>query len=68
MSGASPVPAGPLTSRRSLNRRHLDEALTHRADPLHIAVVFGLSPKAALRYANTAKQLVATTIENDPTG
>lgn len=45
--------------------RHLDEALTNRADPLHLAVVFGLSPKAALRYANTAKQLLVTSITTE---
>jgi len=43
--------------------RQLEEALAHRADPLHLAVVFGLDEKTALRYASTARQLLETQIE-----
>jgi hypothetical protein len=39
--------------------RHLEEAITHRADPLHLAVVFGIAEKTALRYANSARQLLS---------
>ncbi|MGH3757698.1 hypothetical protein [Actinophytocola sp.] len=48
--------------------RQLEEALTHRADPLHLAVVFGVDAKTALRYANSARQLLATKIESDTAG
>jgi integrase len=34
--------------------RQLEEALTHGPDPLHLAVVFGLDPKTAIRYAENA--------------
>jgi len=45
--------------------RQLEEALAHRADPLHLAVVFGLDEKPALRYASTARQLLETQIERN---
>ena len=45
--------------------RQLEEALAHRADPLHLAVVFGLDEKTALRYASTARQLLETQIERN---
>lgn len=45
--------------------RQLEEALTHRADPLHLAVVFGLDEKTAIRYATSARALLPTPIEAD---
>jgi integrase len=45
--------------------RQLEEALTHRADPLHLALVFGIDEKTAIRYANSARQLIATAVEGD---
>jgi hypothetical protein len=48
--------------------RHLEEALAHRADPLHLAVVFGIDEKTALRYANSARQLLPTAAERDAAG
>jgi integrase len=49
--------------------RQLEEALTHRADPLHLAEVFGLDPTTAIRYAENARQLlVAAAEEQDPAG
>jgi integrase len=44
--------------------RQLDEALTHGPDPLHLAAVFGLDDKTAIRYANAAKQLLETAAEH----
>ncbi|WP_406401783.1 hypothetical protein [Streptomyces uncialis] len=38
--------------------RRLEEALTHGADPLHLALVFGIDEKTALRYADSARQLL----------
>jgi hypothetical protein len=37
--------------------RPLDEALTRGPDPLHLAAVFGLDDKTAIRYANAARAL-----------
>lgn len=44
--------------------RQLEEALTHGPDPLHLAVLFGLDPKTAIRYAASARQLLETPIEH----
>ncbi len=46
--------------------RQLDEALARRPDPLHLAAVFGLDDKTAIRYANAARQLLTSTAEQDP--
>lgn len=51
--------AAPLGSRRP----HLEEALTHGPDPLHLAAVFGLAQKTAIRYAASARQLLDTDAE-----
>jgi integrase len=48
--------------------RQLEEALTHGPDPLHLAVVFDLDPKTAIRYATSARQLLETSIECDTAG
>lgn len=43
--------------------RQLDEALTRGPDPLHLAVVFGLSETTAVRYSDAARQLLQTPAE-----
>lgn len=43
--------------------RQLDEALTRGPDPLHLAAVFGLDEKTAIRYANAARQLLESSVE-----
>ena len=43
--------------------RQLEEALTHGPDPLHLAAVFGLDPKTAIRYAENARLLLETAAE-----
>ncbi|MCA1707068.1 MAG: hypothetical protein LC808_28910 [Actinobacteria bacterium] len=48
--------------------RQLDEALTHGADPLHLAVVFGLDETTAVRYATAARKLLLTPAEQDHRG
>ncbi|WP_405640542.1 hypothetical protein [Streptomyces uncialis] len=61
-------PAGKLRATRNLTaslerlrvRRRLDQALTHGADPLHLALVFGIEEKTALRYADSARRLLQT--------
>ena len=40
--------------------RQLEEALAHGPDPLHLAAVFGLDPKTAIRYAENARLLLET--------
>jgi integrase len=47
--------------------RQLEEALAHGPDPLHLAAVFGLDPKTAIRYADNARLLLTTRAEEqDP--
>ncbi len=46
--------------------RQLEEALTHGPDPLHLAVVFGLDDKTAIRYAANARHLLESAIEHTP--
>jgi integrase len=43
--------------------RQLEEALTQGPDPLHLAVVFDLDEKTAIRYAAAARQLLEAEIE-----
>jgi len=43
--------------------RQLDEALTRGPDPLHLAAVFGLDEKTAVRYAHAARQLLESSAE-----
>ena len=43
------------------------EALAHGPGPLHLAAVFGLGPKTAIRYAENARLLLTTRAEEqDP--
>jgi integrase len=46
--------------------RQLDEALAHGADPLHLAAVFGIDDKTAIRYAASARQLLTRPHETGP--
>jgi site-specific recombinase XerD len=49
--------------------RQLDEALVRGPDPLHLASVFGLDEKTAIRYANAASQILQSPAEQyDPDG
>jgi hypothetical protein len=54
----------PVTAERLRMDRYLDEALARGPDPLHLAAVFGLSNKTAIRYANMARQLLETGAES----
>ncbi|GGP01159.1 hypothetical protein GCM10012280_71460 [Wenjunlia tyrosinilytica] len=64
--------AGPALHRQTatLERlrmdRQLEEALAHGPDPLHLAEVFGLSEKTAIRYANSARALLEQDLESAP--
>lgn len=48
----------PATIERLRIDRQLEEALVSGADPLHLAEVFALDTKTALRYAASARQLL----------
>jgi integrase len=43
--------------------RQLEEALVHGPDPLHLAEVFGMDEKTAIRYADSARQLLGEAAE-----
>jgi len=48
--------------------RQLEEALAHGPDPLHLAGVFGIDEKTAIRYAAAARELLETPLERDDIG
>ena len=56
----------PATLERLRIDRQLEEALTHRADPLNLAVVFVIDESTAIRYAASARQLLQRPHEGDP--
>lgn len=72
--GTGPVSHGWVTNLQGLAAtpdrlridRQLEEALTHHADPLHLMAVFGIDDATALRYAASARALLARPHENTP--
>ena len=54
----------PATLERLRVDRQLQEALACGPDPLHLAAMFGLDPKTAIRYAENARQLLITATED----
>lgn len=56
----------PATLERLRIDRQLEEALTSGADPLHLAEVFNLDTKTAIRYADSARQLLQRPHEDAP--
>jgi len=46
----------PLTAVRLREDRILEEARCGRADPLHLAAVFGFTPRTGLRYTEAARE------------
>ena len=55
------------TLERLRVHRQLGEALARGPDPQHLASVFGLDPKTAIRYAENARMLLVTAAEQqDP--
>ncbi|WP_185993849.1 hypothetical protein [Streptomyces benahoarensis] len=48
--------------------RQLEEALVHGPDPLHLAEVFDLDEKTAIRYADSARALLEQAAEVGPVG
>src|SRR5262249_46511418 len=45
----------PVTAEQLRDDRIVEEALAGRADPLHLAAVFGFGPRTGLRYAQAAR-------------
>jgi hypothetical protein len=45
----------PVTASQLRDDRIVEEALAGRADPLHLAAVFGFGPRTGLRYAEAAR-------------
>jgi len=58
-----PLRGHTATLERLRQDRRLEEALASGGDPLHLAAVFGLDPKTALRYTNAARQLLTSAAE-----
>jgi hypothetical protein len=57
------------TLERLRGGRQLEEALTHGADPLHLAAVFGTSDTTAIKYPTIARHLLETAADqHDPVG
>jgi hypothetical protein len=48
--------------------RQLEEALAGGPDPLHLAVVFGISNQTAIRYAHAARRLITESQSADAPG
>jgi hypothetical protein len=45
----------PITASQLRDDRKAEEALSGRADPLHLAAIFGFGPRTGLRYAQAAR-------------
>jgi hypothetical protein len=46
----------PVTAEQLRDDRIIEEAVSGRADPLHLAAVFGFGPRTGLRYASAARE------------
>ena len=51
----------PVTAEQLRDDRIVEEALSGRADPLHLAAVFGFGPRTGLRYSQAALQTAEPT-------
>lgn len=47
-----------VTFKRISMDRQLEEALNHGPDALHLAVLFGIGDRTAMRYADAARRLL----------
>jgi hypothetical protein len=69
VSLTAPFRGQRATIERLRVHRQIDEALAQGPDPLHLAAMFGLDHKTAIRYAENARQLLVTAAEEqDPAG
>lgn len=53
-----------ITVNRIRIDRQLEEALSRGPDALHLAAVFGISERAAIRYANAARKLLKLDVDH----
>ncbi len=54
----------PVTAAQLRDDRIVEEALSGRVDPLHLAAVFGFGPRTGLRYAQAARDTVIDSSSN----
>ncbi|WP_328372821.1 hypothetical protein [Micromonospora zamorensis] len=54
-----------ITVKRISMDRQLEEALNHGPDALHLAVLFGIGDRTAMRYADAARHLLTDPTEVD---
>jgi len=67
VSMTAPFRGQTATIERLRIDRQLEEALHHGPDPLHLATIFDLDPKTAIRYSNAARQLLEPLDDNTGT-
>ncbi|MCE0448034.1 hypothetical protein LT493_42410 [Streptomyces tricolor] len=65
---SAPMRGQDATLERLRVDRQLEEAMVRGPDPLHLAEVFGLDEKTAMRYADSARALLEQAAETDPAG
>jgi len=58
----------PVTAGQLRDDRIIEEALAGRADPLHLAAVFGFGPRTGLRYAQAARDVAEAGSRQDCPG
>ncbi|OEJ62779.1 hypothetical protein BGM19_03460 [Streptomyces agglomeratus] len=63
---SAPMRGQKATLERLRVDRQLEEAMVQGPDPLHLAEVFGLHEKTAMRYADSARALLEQAAETDP--
>ncbi|MGV9879626.1 hypothetical protein [Streptomyces sp. NPDC003006] len=63
---SAPMRGQKATLERLRVDRQLEEAMVQGPDPLHLAEVFGLHEKTAMRYADSARALLDQAAETDP--
>ena len=68
VSLTTPFRGQAATIERLRVQRQLEEALAQGPDPLHLAAMFGLAHKTAIRYAENARQLLITVAEEQDPG
>jgi len=55
----------PVTAEQLRDDRIVEEALAGRADPLHLAAVFGFGPRTGLRYAEAVRDTPEAGVRQD---
>ncbi|MFF3335395.1 hypothetical protein ACFYWX_38655 [Streptomyces sp. NPDC002888] len=63
---SAPMRGQEATLERLRIDRRLEGAIVQGPGPRHLAEVFGLHEKTAMRYADSARQLLETAAEQNP--